>query len=279
MRSPSSPLKKEAAKLKPELTVASVNINDIDADKISAIAKITLRNNLPIEVKTSRLDYVIYIDSTKVIEDSYSKPITIRASDTVSIKLPMEIMHRKMVAALKRLDNKNIDSADYSMQATFRVDVPIAGERDFTMKMSKRLPAYRLLTVKMGDIDLGKFGLKESSIDMVVNVTNENNFPIKMEDAKYRLTIDDDENVMTGQLQEVVNIRANSTTPVAMHVDMKTMKVPKLGFKMLFDKKDTHFKMNFSSKLVSENGLLDDSKMAMNMSGTLEELKDAVKKK
>jgi LEA14-like dessication related protein len=191
----------------------------------------------------------------------------------------MEIMHRKLVAALKRLDNKNIDSADYSMQATFRVDVPIAGERDFTMKMSKRLPAYKLLTVKMGDIDLGKFGLKESSIDMVVNVTNENNFPIKMEDAKYRLTIDDDENVMTGQLQEVVNIRANSTTPVAMHVDMKTMKVPKLGFKMLFDKKDTHFKMNFSSKLVSENGLLDDSKMAMNMSGTLEELKDAVKKK
>jgi hypothetical protein len=37
--------------------------------------------------------------------------------------------------------------------------------------------------------------------------------------------------------------------------------------------------MNFSSKLISENGILNNSKMAMNMQGTLEELKDAVKKK
>jgi LEA14-like dessication related protein len=278
-RSPSSPLKKEVAKLKPELSVASVNINDIDEDRISATAKIILKNNLPMEVKTNRLDYVIYIDSTKIIEDSYSKPITIRSSDTTAIRLPMEIMHRQMTAALKRLDNKDIDSADYSIRATFQVDVPIAGERDFTMNMSKRLPAYRLPKVKMGDIDMGKFGLKETSVDMVVHVTNENNFPIKMKDAKYKLTIDNDENVMEGELQEVVNIRPNSTTPVAMNVDMKTMKVPKLGWKMLFDKDDTHFKMNFSSKLISENGILNNSKMAMNMQGTLEELKDAVKKK
>ncbi len=278
-RSPSSSLKKEAGKLKPELSVASVNINDIDENKISATSKIVLRNNLPIEVKTNRLDYVIYIDSTKIIEDSYSKPITIRSSDTTAISLPMEIMHRKMTAALKRLKNENIDSADYSIKASFAVDVPIAGEKNFTMNLSKRLPAYKLLKVKMGDIDLGKFGFKESSIDMVLNIENENNFPIRMKDAKYKFTIDDNENVMEGELQEVVNIRPNSTTPVAMHVDMKTLKVPKLGWKMLFDKKDTHFTMNFSSKLMSENGMLNNSKMQMNMQGTLEELKNAVKKK
>ncbi len=76
-----------------------------------------------------------------------------------------------------------------------------------------------------------------------------------------------------------VNIPAHGTAPVIMRADMKTMKMPKLGWKMLFDEKDTNFKLNFSGKLMSENGMLNNSKMAFNMSGTLDELKNAVKKK
>src|SRR4051812_8193671 len=71
-RAPNSSVKKEVEKLRPQLQIASFNVTDIDKDKISATSNIILRNNLPIEVKTSRLDYVIYIDSAKVIENSYS---------------------------------------------------------------------------------------------------------------------------------------------------------------------------------------------------------------
>lgn len=278
-RSPNSAIKQEAEKLKPELQVTSLNITDIDEDKISATSKITLSNNLPIEVKTNRLDYAIYVDSSKIIEDSYSKPITIRSKDTTTISLPMEVMFRKIGAVFKKFDERNVDSADYSIRTSFQVDVPIAGERVFNMNFSKRLPAMKPLKVKMGDVDLGKFGFKETEVDMVVNVTNPNSFPVKMKDGKYRFSIDDDENVMQGVMEKLINIAPHSTEPVAMHVDMKTMKVPKLGWKMLFDKKDTRFKMNFSSKLVSENGMLKDSKMNVNMSGTLDELKSAVTNK
>lgn len=112
---------------------------------------------------------------------------------------------------------------------------------------------------------------------MTVNVENPNAFPIKMKEGKYKFTIDNDENVMEGVMEKVVNIPAHGTAPVSMHTDMKTMKIPKLGWKMLFDKKDTHFKLNFSSKLMSDNGMLDNSKMAFNMSGTLDELKNIAK--
>lgn len=276
-RSPNSSIKEGAGRLGPELSVASLNITDIDQNKISATSNIILRNNLPVEVKTNRLDYVIYIDSAKVIEDSYSKPVTIRSSDTTSIRLPMEIMFRNMAAVLKRFEDKNIDSADYSMKATFQVDVPVAGERNFTMNFSKRLPALRLLKAKMGNIDIGKLGFKESSLDMTVNVQNPNAFPIKMKDGKYKLSIDNDANVMEGVMEKVVNIPAHGTAPVSMHVDMKTMKIPELGWKMLFDKKDTRFKLNFSGKLMSENGMLNNSNMAFNMDGTLDELTDMAK--
>lgn len=277
-RMPSSSLKKETQQLKPELSMASVNITNIDKNKISATSKVILRNNLPIEVKTNRLDYIIYIDSAKIIEDSYSKPITIRSSDTTAITLPVEIMQKNLVAVVKRFENNDIDSADYSMKATFQVDVPIAGERNFTMNLSKRLPVLRLLKVKMKDVNIKKLGLKETGIYMVVNVENPNAFPIKMKDGKYTLKIDNDENVMEGVMEKIIDIPAHGSEPVSMHVNMKTMKVPGLGLKMLFAKKDTQFKMNFSCKLLSENGMLNNSNMVMNMQGTLDELKNAVKK-
>lgn len=238
-RAPQSSLKQQAEQLRPELSVASLNITDIDEDKISATSKVILRNNLPMEVRTNRLDYVIYIDSAKIIEDSYSKPIIIRSSDTTAITLPVEIMIRQMTAVLKRFENKDIDSADYSMRASFEVDVPIAGERNFTMNMSKRLPVLRLLKARMGDVDISKFGLKETSLDIVINIENPNAFPIKMSDGRFRFSIDNDENVMKGVMEKVINIPARGTEPVSVHVDMKTMKVPKLGWKMLFEKR-TH---------------------------------------
>ncbi len=100
---------------------------------------------------------------------------------------------------------------------------------------------------------------------------------MKMKDGKYKLSIDNDENVMEGVMEKVVNIPAHGTEPVSLHVDMKTMKIPELGWKMLFDKKDTRFKLNFSGKLISENGMLNNSNMAFNMDGTLDELKNMAK--
>lgn len=276
-RAPHSAIKQEAEKLRPELRITSLNINDISETKISATSKTVLRNNLPIDVNINHLDYTIYIDSAKVIEDAYSKPIKIRSSDTTVISLPMEIMYKKLGAVLKHFENDKVDSANYSMVAKFNVDVPIAGEKDFTMHFNKRLPALRLPKAKMGSIDVGKLGFKNTKLDMVVHLKNPNVFPIKIKDGQYKFSIDKDENVMQGQLEHIVTIPAHSSDAVAMHVDMKTMKVPKLGWKILFDKKDTHYKMNFSCRLMSENRMFNNSKMAINMEGTLKDLADAVK--
>lgn len=63
--------------LKPTVSVASVDVTDIDADKIKMNAHILLSNPLPVTLTTQGLDYVIMIDSVTVIKDVYKQPITI----------------------------------------------------------------------------------------------------------------------------------------------------------------------------------------------------------
>lgn len=270
---PGSAIKKEVQHLKPELKIATVNISDIDENKIKGTTKITLQNNLPLEVHTRQLQYAIFIDSAKIIEDSYKKDIVIRSKNVTTLTLPMEVMFKKLNAVLQQLENKKADSAEYTMIASFKTDIPVAGERNFTLRFSKRLPALKIPKATIADITVKDLDVKESSLELVVNIENPNVFPIKLRNGKYSFSINEDENVMRGTMQEIVNVPAKETSPVAMHVDMKTMKIPKLTWDMLFKSKETNFRMSFTGELLSENGMFSNSQIAFNMKGTFNELK------
>jgi LEA14-like dessication related protein len=271
-RSPSSSIKKEAAKFQPQVGVTAVKIYDIDDDRINMQMAIVLNNPLPVALNASRLKYKIFIDSVKVIESIYSKPININSSDTASIELPMEILVKPMKKILERLDRKKIDSAIYTMQSTMEVDVPIAGERSFDMNISRRLPAIHIPKGSLEKIQIDKLGLKETTLNVVLKIENPNVFPLKLDDGRYNVSIDKDFD-MDGYFEKHLDIPAKQTVPLNMHLVLKTVKTGKLAWKSLFDKKDTHFKVKFSGKLNAQNKMLDNSKFLLTLKGTLDELK------
>lgn len=265
-------------KLTPKVTVANVSITHLDAEKIKAICTVKLENPLPVEFTTQGLDYEVRIDSQTVIKDTYNKPITVQSSGNSSVQIPLEIQAKPLARLLKYFDDKHIDSADYAFKATVRVKVPIAGQKSFTFNMDKRLPAIRLPKIKPGNIDLDKFGLKNTSMSMVLHVYNPNLFPIKLKDGKYDVTVAQDVR-MDGVMEKIVNIPAKGSQDVTVTLNMKTGKAGKLGWKLLFDKKDTPFKVDFSCKLNTDNEIVKNSNMNFSVKGTLDQLKEVAKGK
>ncbi len=272
-RSDSSPVKTASARFTPKLKVAFMNITDINSQRISILSKAVINNPLPVEVKTSRLDYEIFIDSLKVIKSSYDKPIVIKSSGDTEVELPLDILKKDMTAILKHFDDVKEDSADYTIKATIQVDVPIAGEKNFDVNMTKRLPAIRLPKLSAAKVDLDKLGLKQTSLGMSVLIENPNAFPIKIQDGRYAVTIDNSTPIK-GNLEKIVNIPARGSERVSMQLDLKTGQVADAAWKFLFDKKNTTYKVDFTCKLISDNSFFTNSNLAMNAEGTLEDLKN-----
>lgn len=277
-KSPSSENAKEKAadKVMPTIGVASTNITDIDAERIKMQSKVILHNPLPVDIKTSRLNYVVYIDSVKVIEDAYEKPINIRSSDSTTLTMPMELLVKPMARILKYFDDNKIDSADYQMKASFEVDVPIAGDREFTMKVSKRLPALRIPKVKINHVDLNALALKSKGMDIEVAVFNPNLFPLKLSDGKFEFSVEDALQ-MNGVLEKTISIPAKGSQNISVHAQLTDGNMLKTGWKMLTDKKDTQFACKFAGTIDSENKMLNKSKMVTTITGTLDEIMNAVK--
>ena len=258
-------------RLTPEMKVATLNVRDIDSERIKAVSRIILKNPFPIEINTNRLSYEIYIDSTKVIEDAYDKPIRIASSDSAIIEMPMEIMADPLARVLKYFNDNKVDSADYFINATFQVDVPIAGEREFSMNVSERLPAFRLLKIQIESVDLNVLNFDKEGIDMVVQVINPNVFPLGYKNINFSFNIEKGF-TMKGVLEKTVDIPANGTQNISMHAEITEGNIPKAGWQFLTDKKDTRFQYVFNSTIISQSEILDNSSMTMSVEGTLDEI-------
>lgn len=264
--------------LTPSVTLLGMNIEHIDRENIRMLCRIRLGNPLPVDFKADSLQYQVFADSALVIKSTYTKPQSVKAKDTQVLDIPVEIKSSTLKRLIEQFDRKKTDSADYTVRAQFRTQVPLAGKRRFDVSLSKRLPAIRKIKAEPGKIRVRKPGLKDARIGMTVRVTNDNSFPINIVDGSYTMTVDRDLQLQ-GTLQPQVHIPARGTADVAMNMDIGTAKVPALGWKMLFRKKQTEWSMHFKGKLRSEMSMLDKTQLDMKMQGTLDDLVNLAKTK
>ncbi|MCK8490708.1 LEA type 2 family protein [Spirosoma sp. RP8] len=260
--------------LKPRIELSRFDITDISDDAITMNMYMLIDNPLPVGFKAHQLDYTVYIANTPVIADSYKKPIEVKSGDSTVVMMPVKMLNKKLVRVLKTLEEKGIDSTTYKVRSSFVLDVPIVGEKTFAATMERRLPTVYIPKIKIDDIDLGKFGLKRMDVAAKVSITNKNKFPINFTDTRYTVMIDGKQ-IADGYQPEPVVIKAQATTPVVFPVTSKPGKTLSVLPKMLFDKKDTPYLVNFSCKIAdkSDNPMFKNSKMMATVRGTLDDLK------
>lgn len=275
-------LKKEAAAeggaydgtLKPRVEVSHIEYTDISDDMISVTAYMLIDNPLPVSFKARDLDYSVQINGEEVIRDSYRKAIALKSKDSSTLALPAKLKATRLIAILKDLERRGVDSTNYRIRATFNLDVPILGERTFTIDQTRRLPTYHIPQVKVDDIDFGKLSLKAMDIAAKVTVVNKNKFSYAITDTHYTITIDGKQ-IAEGEQPDPILIGKQSATPIVLPVTVKPGQALGLLPKALFDKKDTPFNIAFRCKLLDKNKdpMRHQSQFATTIRGTLADLK------
>lgn len=260
--------------LKPRLEMTRMAITDISEEVISMNLYMLIDNPLPVGFKSPSLDYTFYIANTPVMADAYKKLIEVKSGDSTLVVLPVKLVYKKLTNVLKTLDRKDIDSTNYKMRAKFALDIPILGQKTFETTIDKRMPTFYLPEVKIDDIDFGKLGLKRTDVAAKVSITNKNKMPFNITDAHYTVVIDGKE-IADGEQKEPILIKAQSTTPVVFPVTARPGKTLSVLPKMLFDKKDTPYRVNFRCKLIDKenNSSFANSKFVSTITGTLDDFK------
>lgn len=265
--------------LKPRLEMSNVSITNITKEAINLNLHLLIDNPLPVGFTAHQLDYSLSIAGQEVMHDAYKKPISIKSGNSTVVTLPVKLLGEKLVKTLKRLEDKGVDSTDYTVRSSFALDVPLLGEKTFTVTTVKKLPLLYIPKVSVDDIDLGHVGLGHTDLAAKVSIENKNSFSINMTDVHYTVKIDG-KLISEGSPDGPVLIRKQATTPVVFPVTMKPGKALGLLPKALFDKKDTPYEVYFTAKIKDDgdNPMIDGSKIASTITGTLADFKKSDKK-
>lgn len=258
--------------LQPRLELSRFDISDIDAESVKINAYILIDNPLPVAFRANSLRYAVLIDSTTVVESRYAKPISLQASDSTTLTLPVTVPLNKLMAVLKRLEKRGQDSTEYAVRATVNLDVPLLGQKTLTLKHSRRMPTVYLPELKVNDIDLGKLSLKQTDLAANVSIRNPNVFPMNITNTRYTISINN-ELIADGSQPEPILIKKKAITPVVFPVTLKPGKLLGLTTKVLFDKKHTPMNITFRCTIIDKraNPSFKNSKLALNITGTMDE--------
>ncbi|MBO0948920.1 LEA type 2 family protein [Fibrella forsythiae] len=256
--------------LKPRLELSRFDLTDVTDESILMNMYLLIDNPLPIGFKARKVDYTLYIDNEEVAKDAYDKTIEVKSQDSTVVALPARLFSKKLLSVLKRLEAAGTDSTDYRVLTTFDLDVPIAGERTFTVTQSMRAPVVYIPEFKVADIDLGKFGLNKTDVAATIICTNKNKLPFNITDTHYSVTVDG-KLIAEGDQPQPILIKAQGATPFVVPMTVKPGQSLGLLPKMLFDKKDTPVEVAFRCKILdkSDNPMFKESKIVTTIKGSL----------
>jgi LEA14-like dessication related protein len=183
----------------------------------------------------------------------------------------------KIRSVIRKFEHEKRDSALYTIKGDFKMKIPVAGLRKFKINESRMAPAIRDIHVKAGKMNFDKMGLKNTEMTMPVDVENHNVFPIKMKDGTYSIEIEHGIE-MHGDMDGIVSIPAKGSETIDIHIHAKTLKLPKLGYKLLFKEHRTHYTMKFRCTVLSDAEMMKHSTLKIKDEGTLDDLKQLTKK-
>lgn len=263
--------------LLPKVEMGFGHITNITDSTIDLRLDLLVHNPLPVGLDVKGFNYFVQMNDVKIIENNYTKPLTVKGHDSTLIALPSQLKIKKLSAEGKKESAKGEDSADYHFEGIFQLQKPFLGKDSITLSMDKRLPLYRLPKVEIVGYDMEKFRLSKSEIVIKLKFSNQNAFPIEFKNPSYAVDLGKQKRFAEGHVTTLTKVPAKSSHMYEIPLEINMGKLLKAAGQLIGQGKSLPFTLYFKSKLASDNAIFKDSDVNIVVDGELKDL-ETVKK-
>jgi LEA14-like dessication related protein len=257
--------------IKPEIELASFQINSIDDGTIKIELEVLVENKMPLSFGVDTLQYNVFMEEVLVSQSTYPEKISIAASDSSKVSLPITLYQDKINQVLQRVEqNPSNDSLNLLMEADLITDIPFT-DNPIELTFTKRLYFVRQPQITVSDISIEKFGLDQSEVEMTIQVNNPNQFTFSFRKTDYEFSVNN-ESIAYGAVDKVTNIAAGDTTTFVVPFNVNLDEVGENVFNLLFKPKETGYEFSLSTQIDSQKDFINNSTLSVTRSGKLKEL-------
>ncbi|HEX8506203.1 MAG TPA: LEA type 2 family protein [Hymenobacter sp.] len=259
--------------LMPTMGQASLNVSNITRDKIQGQMVVQMTNNAPVTLKIDSLRYETFVDGARLAQGRKDSPLVVEKNASNRLELPLTL---NMANLKRKAETAQQDCVTVRMRTVLYADLPAVGPKEIPVEVSKRVYIPKLPKIEVADVDVTKLGLQKGEAIVNLRVINYESIPFTLKQVNYRFQIEDDLDVK-GQETKDVTFKKKGTEIMPVRVKFEPKSMPKVLFKSLFKAKKTDYKLTGTATVAVGPADAKDATMNFNSTGTVKDLKEAVK--
>jgi LEA14-like dessication related protein len=202
----------------PEVRFDTMDVRDINFDRVDADFVFQVSNPNPIDIGLSSFDYRLGFEGVQLLEGGNDDGFQLEAVGDSELRLPVGLEWASVWNTLKA--TRGEDFVDFGLDGHFGFDTPI-GEARLPYDEGGNFPALRTPKFSFRKVRVGSFDLANLSarIDVDIGVDNDHASTLFFDNFNYKLRLGGTE-VATGQLATLGEVLGATEGEVSVPVNI-----------------------------------------------------------
>lgn len=202
----------------PTISYKRLKTDNIDFSGIDATLVFQIDNPNPVQIALASVDYALQIEGEEVLTGAKDDGLTLAASDTTNLKVPLSLTFDGISSLLDATRGK--DELGFGVSGDMGFNTPI-GELKLPYNAEGSFPVLRAPKVSLKKLRVEELAvLKDSaSLALDLDVTNRGGAAISFKDIDYKLSLAG-ASVASGKLAQLGSIEGSETETVSVPIDI-----------------------------------------------------------
>jgi len=258
-------LTKQAGIVKPTGKLTAARLTNINFDQLELVFDLAIKNENPVALNLSGLDYELKIDHHSLLSGSNTQAMNVKAHSVSTVQLPVILKFDDLKKIPGKLWNKN--KVSYELLSHFYVKLPVIG--NYAIPVSKKgvLPVPKIPTFTINAVKINN--LSFSSVDLVAHVAinNPNDFDMTLSHFNYQLSVNQ-KKWGQGKINKSNRIPAGDKGIIEIPISLQLLSAGPSAYAILMNNKPVNYRLTGSMVLDTGLELLKGQTIPLNLSGT-----------
>lgn len=240
---------------KPGIELSDGKLEKIDFNKATVLTTVNVDNPNSVPMKIAGLTYVLAVNGETVAEGENASDVNVPAAGTGSIDARTNLVFAEMIKQVPSLKPGNVVDLDISGEV--RLMDTALGPLTLPYRASLPMPIPAPPTVEMQDFTVKNMSLDEIAAELVLEVTNNNQFEVSIDTIQYELELAGKVVSKAGTIDEIsseaIVLEPGKPMTIRFPFEMEPRSIGFAGIQMVTRKK-AEYKLTGEMVLGSEFG-------------------------
>jgi len=238
--------------LKPEASVRNTTIKNLSFDSVTLGVMVDVVNPNRFNIPTGKLDLNLLVDGKQIAQATSTQTTSLKAKETTQMMVPVKVPYNSLFNLVKSARNGN--EFLFDVAGSLAVPMPLIGDISVPLNYSGKAPIPQLPKISISNLSLTDVSLTRLKADLVLNIENNNKFPLNLDALKMDLKADG-QSLVTAAPVANSTLKAEQSNRIHIPVDISTKSAGFALFNSLVSSKKIEWQVDGKGNLEGEHGL------------------------